>query len=425
MAGYAHITRCAELTEGDIVGAPLPNRRLSKVLLERLAKVARPGEGAPKILHLLARMAGKEVDWIEGVLRVEILTEGDGVSIEVLTDLGAGMQERVFPSLKMGAPFKEFARMAEHKQRTLEPLIVGKKATNRRVLEAPGERLTSMPQPVAIADESLYRGARRTTRPKVGLGREDGSGEAPKRASSGKLRAAPKRPSSEVDVALPKISAQSGATIRPALMAAPAPARSKTLRPDTYAMPPPIPAVPQAPRVPRVDPGESGSPAAERVKLRRGSMVKMAAVKVAPHAPAPAPVKEERKSKKTSRPKVDGAGDSSGGRGSARKLSAAPHEPTAEDSRLGHPADGHAARGSPLEAKRVTSPDFGASPQIPGPPLSLRTPRMEADEPGAAKSERGKARRTKSSAKSTAASTPHRRTTGAARRFRAPDDEEE
>jgi hypothetical protein len=402
MAGYAHITRCAELTEGDIVGA-LGDRRLSKVLLERLAKVARPGEGAPKVLHLLARMAGKEVDWIEGVLRVEIGAEGDGVVIDVLSDLGAGMQERLFPSLKMGAPFKEFARMAEHMPRTLEPLIVVKKATNRMVLEAPGEeRLTSMPQAVAIADESLYRGGRRTTRPKVGPGKGDESGEMPKRASSGKLRAAPKRPSSEVDVALPKISAQSGATIRPALMAAPAPARSKTLRPDTYAMPPPIPAVPQAPRVPRVDPGESGSPAAERVKLRRGSTARMSAVKVAP--PAPAPVKEERKSKKTSRPKVDPSAEATG-RGSARKLSITPHQPTEEDFDWDIPPTGMPPA-SPPSKRRGTHPDFAMPPQIPGPPLSPRIPRVEADEPGAARSERGKARRTKSSAKSVGASTP-------------------
>jgi hypothetical protein len=397
MAGYAHITRCAELTEGDIVGA-LGDRRLSKVLLERLAKVARAGEGAPKVLHLLARMAGKEVDWIEGVLRVEVLAEGDGVSIEVLTDLGAGMQERLFPSLKMGAPFKEFSRMVEHMPRTLEPLVVVKKATNRMVLEAPnGERLTSMPQAVAIADESLYRGGRRTTRPKVGPGK-DATEETAKHTSSGKLRAA-RRASSEVEVevALPKISAQTGATLRPALMAAPAPTRSKTLRPDLHGVPPPIPAVPQAPRVPRVDPGESGSPAAERVKLRaaRASSAKLAAV-------VPPPAKEERKSKKTSRPKVDTTTD---GRGSARKLSAAPHEPTAEDFDWDIPPTGMPPAGPASKRRGTLHPDLAMPPQIPGPPLSPRIPRTEVEESGAARSERPKPRRTKSSAKSAGAST--------------------
>jgi hypothetical protein len=305
MAGYAHITRCAELTEDDVVSA-LEDRRLSKALLERLARVARPGEGAPKILHFLARMAGGEVAWIEGTLRVEVVADGEGVTVEVLGDLG-GVRERLFPLLKVGAPFREFARMVDHMPRTVEPLVLVSKAANRLALEVidEGPATASMPQ-VAIADDSLYRG-RRTTRPKLG----PKAGSVPPRASgsSGKLRAARRASIPAIDMP-PRIPARSGATLRPAVIGVPPSSRNQTLRPDLHGVPPPIPAVPQAPRIPRVDPDEPGAPRMERARSGRptGQPQKLAPkgrASAAPKATSRAASDPPPRTKRGSKPKVE------------------------------------------------------------------------------------------------------------------------
>ena len=71
VSAYAHIKRCLELSDRDIVSA-LEDRRSAKALLDQLAKVSRPGDGAPKLLLVFAKLAGPDVDWIDGGLRVEM-----------------------------------------------------------------------------------------------------------------------------------------------------------------------------------------------------------------------------------------------------------------------------------------------------------------------------------------------------------------
>jgi hypothetical protein len=234
MGGYAHITRCDELLESDIVVA-IDERRSTRALLDRLAKVSRPGEGAPRVLVLLGRVAGRDVDWVDGAMRVEVAVDETedggkgGVTIDVLTALGFEMQERVVPSFKMKAPFREFVRLVDAMPHSVEPLVVITKTAKRLVLAVPSEssQRSSVPAPpVVIADDALYRGsakqraAKRASRPEF-------EAEAPTRAK----------------------------TLRPAEMPAPnspphVTPRKKTLRPEVHAVPPQPPHVPRAPRVP-------------------------------------------------------------------------------------------------------------------------------------------------------------------------------
>jgi len=284
MGGYAHITRCAELSEDDIVSA-LEDRRSAKMLLDRLARVAQPNEGAPKVLHFLGRMAKGEVDWIDGTLHVEVIAEGDTVRVDVLSDVGIGMQERLFPSLKMAAPFEEFTRMVDLMPRMFEPLAVVTEEAKRLVLEAGVDARwpTSIPKSVAIAEDSLYR--RKGSRPKM-----EAPESPPRSTSSAKMRAArrdsrpdgssalraviprsdvegpnsgppsgtrnaaavegsvesQRGPQSVPEIVIPTISARSGRTIRPVPVAVRPSSHKHTLRPDSHAVPPPIPAVPPA-----------------------------------------------------------------------------------------------------------------------------------------------------------------------------------
>jgi hypothetical protein len=230
MAGYAHISRCDDLSEDDIALA-IDERRSTKALLDRLAKVSRGGEGAPRVLVLLARLAAREVDWLDGAMRVEVVaSDGGGVTIDVLTELGFEMQERVVPSFKMAAPFREFARLVETDPRSVAPLLVAAKTAKRLALAvmSAARRASDPPPAVAIAEEALYRGSAKQ--------------RAAKRASQPEIEAEPP--------VRPRLRSRPGGSVRPPEPPPPSLTRGKTLRPEVYAVPPQPPHVPRAPRVP-------------------------------------------------------------------------------------------------------------------------------------------------------------------------------
>jgi hypothetical protein len=192
MSLYAHIKRCLELADRDIASA-VADRRMAKALLEQLALVSRPGDGAPKLLLLFARLASAEVEWIEGALRIEMLGDADVTVVEVLSELGLGMRERVFPSFKMNVPLEELVRAVERVPHMVAPLTVAATTGRRLVLtageqEAEGEAAPASAVP--IGDDSLY-----------------GSKRAPSHArSSAKVRASKR-------AALPTAPAQPGRSV--------------------------------------------------------------------------------------------------------------------------------------------------------------------------------------------------------------------
>jgi hypothetical protein len=184
---FAHIKRCLELSDRDVASA-VADRRMAKALLDQLAKVSRPGDGAPKLLLVFAKMASSEVDWIDGALRVEMVGDGDVTVVEVLSELGFGMRERVFASFKMGVPLEEFARAVERVPHMIAPLAISTSANRRLVLSAAGDEETeeeaSSAAPVSIDDDSLYTESTRrrpSTKPRTGKTLRPGPPEAPPR----------------------------------------------------------------------------------------------------------------------------------------------------------------------------------------------------------------------------------------------------
>src|ERR1700722_19383541 len=97
MAGFEHITRCISVTDNDLEEA-VRSRVSAKALLEHMAKIAKPNDGAPKILLVLARMASTACDWLDGELRVELVGDGELCVVESMTELGGGLRERALPS---------------------------------------------------------------------------------------------------------------------------------------------------------------------------------------------------------------------------------------------------------------------------------------------------------------------------------------
>jgi len=154
---FAHLKRCLELRERDIVAA-VAQREACKELLDHLAKISKPNDGAPKILLIFARMATTACDWIDGELRIEIMGDGDVSVVEMMSELGGGLRERVMPSFGLNVPLVEFTRAVERVPHMIAPLVT-KTKTARRVIFSATEatRRTSMPPPfVEIGEDSLF-----------------------------------------------------------------------------------------------------------------------------------------------------------------------------------------------------------------------------------------------------------------------------
>jgi hypothetical protein len=156
MPTYDTINRCFELTDAIVAEATL-SRGGTKALLDRLAKIAKPNEGAPKILLVFARMATGACEWLDGDLRVEMVGDGDLSVVDVMTELGGGLRERALPSFVVNVPVVEFARAVERVPRMIAPLNVRSKSERRLVLVTAldYQGRSRPPPPVPIAEEHL------------------------------------------------------------------------------------------------------------------------------------------------------------------------------------------------------------------------------------------------------------------------------
>jgi hypothetical protein len=153
----AHIARCLDLGEADIVGA-LASRERTKALVLRLEEVSEPNTGVAKVLFVFARMATTACDWLDGDLVIDLVAAGDTTRVEVGTELGGGLRERVYAPLVFRAPLEEFARAVERVPHAIAPLRVGTKTPRRITLGATEvTRRTSLPPPsIEISADSLF-----------------------------------------------------------------------------------------------------------------------------------------------------------------------------------------------------------------------------------------------------------------------------
>ena len=154
---FTHLTRCMQLSDPDI-SQGLESRADCRRLLDRLSAISKPNDGAPKLLMLFARLASNEVDWLDGELRIEVVGDDEACVVEVLSDLGGGLRERVFPAFVMNAPLLELTRAVERVPRVIAPLVTRLKTERRIVFVAGADiRRTSSPPPmIQIDDTSLY-----------------------------------------------------------------------------------------------------------------------------------------------------------------------------------------------------------------------------------------------------------------------------
>jgi hypothetical protein len=181
VSAFAQIARPLDLGEADIKAA-MASRDDARALLEHLAACAAPNTGGAKVLLVLARMATTACDWLDGDLAIDLRADGDVTRLDVATELGGGLRERVFPALVIGAPLAEFARAIERVPHMVAPLAIGGRSASRITLGATAAvRRTSIPPPpIEIAPDSLFVGL-----PAPGLPKEAGADAPPKDVDTG------------------------------------------------------------------------------------------------------------------------------------------------------------------------------------------------------------------------------------------------
>lgn len=133
-----------------------------RALLAWAADVARPGEGAPKILMALARLT--DAPWVEGTPYVELAGDDVTTTISVYADHGLGIRERVVPTTRLAAPLDEFARAVQLAPGLAAPF----EAAPRRdaiVLALPEAALEETRESITIDESSLHEQERKTAPP--------------------------------------------------------------------------------------------------------------------------------------------------------------------------------------------------------------------------------------------------------------------
>jgi hypothetical protein len=159
MPALDHISSCLLVTEDDVQAA-LGSSAAARGLIERMASVARPNQGAARILAVLARFDG--LDWLDGRLRVEVGGDAEVCVIDVLTQLGGGFSERVWPTVAVAVPLEELRRAVKMQPRFILPLKLKHDRRNRLVLTtATDQRSSSLPPPIIeVGDVALVWGQR-------------------------------------------------------------------------------------------------------------------------------------------------------------------------------------------------------------------------------------------------------------------------
>lgn len=133
---FSHVTRCLDVTDSDVALA-VESRTACLRLLQRMAEIAAPKSGAPKVLLVLAKLAGPTCGWIDGALRVEIFGDEQVTVVEILSELTDDLRERVFPPIALKAPVSELRGSLERLPHVVAPLVRLSDAGKRIVLAMP------------------------------------------------------------------------------------------------------------------------------------------------------------------------------------------------------------------------------------------------------------------------------------------------
>jgi hypothetical protein len=159
------LASCAELTTEHAEEAVSSASSMREFLTWATA-IARPGEGAPKVLMAIARLVG--ADWLDGTPYVELRGDETTTALSVFSDHGMGIRERVVPLARFRVSIDEFARAVRLAPQLVAPLRAAQRgdAVYLTLAEGSDEPSTkSGHQSIRIDDRSLHEQERRTAPP--------------------------------------------------------------------------------------------------------------------------------------------------------------------------------------------------------------------------------------------------------------------
>src|SRR5688500_3664058 len=105
MGAISNLRHCRDLT-ADHAAEAAGSVEMLTMLLERVAQVARPGDGGAMLLFTLGRIASSS-RWRDAGLCVEITGDDVETALEIYADHGA-TRERVVPTTMLAVPIDEF-----------------------------------------------------------------------------------------------------------------------------------------------------------------------------------------------------------------------------------------------------------------------------------------------------------------------------
>lgn len=162
MRELAEIKSCLDVTDDDIRAALAPARSLSEPgprertlgLIAHMATLARPDQGAPKLLLVLAHLATR--DFLDGELVVKLIGDDDVSVLELFVDDGLSRMRLLGPA-RIDCAFQEFRVALSLHAALVLPLVVQGQIEERRVeLRAlSGLRQSSMPPSFSAVSPSL------------------------------------------------------------------------------------------------------------------------------------------------------------------------------------------------------------------------------------------------------------------------------
>lgn len=102
-------------------------------LLKRIGEAPSARSASRALLALVGRLATPACTWLEGELAVELFETDAGLEVRVMSELGAGLRERVLPIVVLGLPLDELLVIFE-KRRYLTALLRLERVSSRCAL---------------------------------------------------------------------------------------------------------------------------------------------------------------------------------------------------------------------------------------------------------------------------------------------------
>ena len=171
---YASLARSSDLPERDVIAA-LISRDECAALLARIAANPSARSASRALLDLIGRLGTPACTWLEGALAVELFEEETGTKVRVMSDIGAGLRERVVPVVVLAQPLADLVVAFERRTELTTFLRLERVSSRCALILASEEESAPVSTEFDISETSLAFGAQAKAPEEVDSGWDDAS----------------------------------------------------------------------------------------------------------------------------------------------------------------------------------------------------------------------------------------------------------